>query len=61
MCISCKIYGSHSDGPLSKHGLEKISDYFNQITTKLSEMDPNLEKRKDQLEELLGVVDHKIK
>ena len=46
---------------MAGHQLEKISDYFGQITTKLNEMDPNLEKRKDQLEELLSVVDNKIK
>lgn len=46
---------------MASHELEKISDYFNQITLKINEMDPNLEKRKDQLEELLAVVDGKVK
>jgi hypothetical protein len=33
---------------MAAHELEKISDYFAEITTKINEMDPNLEKRKDQ-------------
>jgi hypothetical protein len=28
MCVSCKIYGTHSDGPMASHSLEKIADYF---------------------------------
>jgi hypothetical protein len=46
---------------MAAHELEKISDYFTQIAVKINEMDPNLEKRKDQFEELLAVVDNKIK
>lgn len=46
---------------MASHELEKISDYFAQIAIKINEMDPNLEKRKDQFEELLAVVDNKIK
>jgi hypothetical protein len=61
MCISCKIYGTHSEGPMAAHPLEKISDYFAEIAAKINEMDPNLEKRKDQLEELLATVDSKVK
>jgi hypothetical protein len=34
---------------MASHPLEKISDYFAEIATKINEMDPNLEKRKDQL------------
>jgi predicted nucleic acid-binding Zn-ribbon protein len=61
MCISCKIYGTHSEGPMAAHELEKISDYFAEIASKINEMDPNLEKRKDQFEELLATVDAKVK
>jgi len=42
MCISCKIYGNHADGPMANHELEKISDYFAQIATQINVMDPNL-------------------
>jgi predicted nucleic acid-binding Zn-ribbon protein len=46
---------------MAAHELEKISDYFAEIASKINEMDPNLEKRKDQFEELLATVDAKVK
>lgn len=48
--MSCKIYGDHSEGIMATHELEKVKDYYEGITGKIKEMDPNLEKRKNQLE-----------
>ncbi len=60
MCMSCKIYGDHSEGVMATHELEKVKDYYEGITGKIKEMDPNLEKRKNQLEELLNLVNVKM-
>lgn len=46
---------------MASHELNKIFDYYMGTTKKINEMDPNLEKRKDQFEELLDFVDNKIK
>ena len=58
--MSCKIYGDHSTGTMATHDLEKVKDYYEGITGKIKEMDPNLEKRKNQLEELLNLVNVKM-
>jgi archaellum component FlaC len=45
---------------MASHELEKVKDYYEGITGKIKEMDPNLEKRKNQLEELLNLVNLKM-
>jgi hypothetical protein len=45
---------------MAKHELEKINDFYMGTTKKIDEMDPNLEKRKDQFEELMDFIDNKI-
>lgn len=60
MCMSCKIYGDHAEGFMASHELFKISDYYVGTTKKIDEMDPNLDKRKYQLEQLLCYLDDQI-
>lgn len=45
---------------MANHELEKINDFYMGTTKKIDEMDPNLEKRKDQFEELMDFIDNKI-
>lgn len=42
------------------HELYKISDYYAGSTKKIDEMDPNLDRRKYQLEQLLCYMDDQI-
>lgn len=58
--MSCKIYGDHSEGYQSSHPLAKISDYYASSLEKIEEMDPNLEKRKYHLHQLLSYLDEEI-
>lgn len=60
MCMSCKIYGDHSEGNMATHELIKVGDYYDGITGQIKEMDPNMERRKNQLEELLNLVNLKM-
>lgn len=45
---------------MASHELFKISDYYIGTTKKIEEMDPNLDKRKFQLEQLLCYLDDQI-
>lgn len=60
MCMSCKIYGDHAEGFMASHQLFKIQDYYVGTTKKIDEMDPHLDKRKYQLQQLLCYLDDQI-
>lgn len=61
MCVYCKIQGSHSSGESAGHPLVKISDAYFKAIGESKEIDPLIEKRKNQLAELLQLIDGKIK
>lgn len=58
--MSCKIYGDHAEGFMASHELFKIADYYTGATKKINEIEPNLDKRKYQLEQLLCFMDDQI-
>lgn len=61
ICVYCKINGSHSVGEPSTHLVVKISDAYNKAIDESREVDPLLEKRKNQLSDLLSQIDYTIK
>ena len=58
--MSCKIYGDHAEGFMSSHELFKIHDYYVSSTKKINEVDPSLDRRKFQFEQLLCFLDDQI-
>ena len=61
LCISCKISGDHAVGENAKHKLLKLKDAYQDIGVKVKEIDPNIDRRKNQLTEDLNNIDLKIK
>ncbi|KAM3142405.1 hypothetical protein pb186bvf_005562 [Paramecium bursaria] len=61
LCVYCKIGGSHSTGESAGHPLVKIQDAYVKSIYESKEIDPLIEKRKNQLAELLQQIDLKIK
>lgn len=46
---------------MGKHPLQKLKDAYSDIASKVKEIDPNIERRKNQLAEDLSKIDLKIK
>ena len=61
LCVYCKIDGSHAAGEKAKHKLVKISDAYEKAILESRELDPNLERRRNYLGDLLEKIDKKIK
>jgi hypothetical protein len=59
--VYCKIAGSHSSGEGAGHPLVKINDAYSKAISESREIDPLVEKRKNQLTELLQQIDLRIK
>lgn len=61
LCVSCKIFGNHMSGEMANHSLIKLKDAYSEISSKVKEIDPNIERRKNQLTDDLSKIDLKIK
>jgi hypothetical protein len=61
LCVNCKIFGNHMSGEMAKHSLIKLKDAYSEISSKVKEIDPNIERRKNQLTDDLSKIDLKIK
>ncbi|CAK72944.1 unnamed protein product (macronuclear) [Paramecium tetraurelia] len=61
LCLYCKIGGSHSSGESANHPLVKISDAYMKSLVESKDIDPLIEKRKNQLAEYLQQIDYSIK
>lgn len=61
LCINCKINGDHVAGEMGEHQLVSLKDAYSDIPSKVREIDPNIERRKNQLTEDLSKIDLKIK
>lgn len=48
-------------GEMGKHPLIKLKDAYAQIASKVKQVDPNIERRKNQLTDDLSKIDLKIK
>lgn len=48
-------------GEMGKHSLIKLKDAYSEISSKVKEIDPNIERRKNQLTDDLSKIDLKIK
>lgn len=46
---------------MGKHSLIKLKDAYSEISSKVKEIDPNIERRKNQLTDDLSKIDLKIK
>ena len=46
---------------MAKHSLIKLRDAYSDISSKVKEIDPNIERRKNQLTDDLSKIDLKIK
>ncbi|EAR84469.2 B-box zinc finger protein (macronuclear) [Tetrahymena thermophila SB210] len=61
LCVYCKIQGSHSQGEPAAHQLLRISDAYKKALHESKVLDPQLEKRKNELTDHLTNIDQKIK
>jgi len=48
-------------GEMAEHPIIKLKDAYSEISSKVKEIDPNIERRKNQLTEDLSKIDLKIK
>ena len=46
---------------MGKHRLSRLKEAYSEISSKVKEIDPNIERRKNQLTEDLNKIDLKIK
>lgn len=60
LCIYCKINGSHSQGEYGNHPLITIGEAFQEAVKHSKEADPNMEKHKASLKNMLKTVDDRI-
>ena len=61
LCVYCKISGSHASGEKSTHPLVKISEAYTKALSESKDIDPVLEKKKNQLTDTLSEIDQRIK
>lgn len=61
MCISCTISGDHASGEYKNHKILHLKEAYNNISSTVKEIDPNIVRRQNQLREDLSKIDLKIK
>lgn len=49
LCVACKINGDHSKGEMGTHQLVRLNKAYVEISTKVKDIEPNIERRKNQL------------
>jgi hypothetical protein len=61
ICVNCKIKGDHSSGEMLMHTLIRVTEKYNETARVLKEADPQLDKKKKNLNSMMTISETKLK